>query len=77
MASYFDKVKKILVEILNIDERMVTAESSVKHDLGVDSMDTIDIIMALEKEFDIDIDETHLDQFKKVQDYVVYIETNK
>ena len=76
MSNYFDKVQEIIINVLNVDRKMVTRESTLKHDLGVDSMDSIDIIMALEKEFNIDIDENHLDQFIKVEDFVSYIQSN-
>jgi acyl carrier protein len=53
--SVEDKVKEIIVDQLGVDEQQVTAEASFVDDLGADSLDTVELVMALEEEFDIEI----------------------
>ena len=69
----FEKVKKIVVEQLEVDENQVTAEASFANDLGADSLDTVELVMALEEEFDIEIpDETaeQIDTVGKAVDHI-------
>ena len=70
----FDKVKAILVDQLDVDEDKVTMEASVIDDLGADSLGIVDLVMALEDEFDIEIGEDQYENFKTVGDLVKYIE---
>ncbi len=70
----FDKVKAILVDQLDVDEDKVTMEASVIDDLGADSLGIVDLVMALEDEFDIEIGEDQYENFKTVGDIVKYIE---
>lgn len=68
------KVVKTIAEKLNIDESRVIAEASIMEDLGADSLDSVDIIMALEEEFEIDIPEEDAQKIITVQnafDYVI------
>ena len=70
----FDKVKAILVDQLDVDENKVTMEASITDDLGADSLGIVDLVMALEDEFDIEIGEDQYENFKTVGDIVKYIE---
>lgn len=73
----FEKVKEIIVDSLNCDEEAVTLEANLKDDLEADSLDAVELIMAVEEEFDIEIpDETSVN-IKTVKDIVDYIEANK
>lgn len=69
----FEKVKTIITEQLGIDEKDVTLESSFIEDLGADSLDIVDLIMAMESEFDIEIDEDAAEEISTVADAVNYI----
>lgn len=70
----FENVKKVIVETVNCKEEEVTLEASLKDDLGLDSLDAVELNMALEEEFSITIDEEALAGFVTVQDIVTYIE---
>lgn len=73
----FSKVKEIIIDSLSVEEEAVTLEASLKDDLDADSLDAVELIMAVEEEFDIEIpDETAL-TLKTVKDIVDYIEANK
>lgn len=72
----FDKVKEILIDQLDVEEEKVTLEASIINDLGADSLGIVDLIMALEDEFDVEIDEDKYESFKTVGDIVKYIEDN-
>ncbi|HBM74462.1 MAG TPA: acyl carrier protein [Clostridiaceae bacterium] len=69
----FDKVKEIIVEQLGVDPDDVTLESSFIDDLGADSLDIVELIMALEEEFDIEIPDEEAEKFPTVGDVVNYI----
>lgn len=73
----FDKVKEIISIELNIDPSKVTPEAHLEKDLGADSLDAVEVIMALEDEFDISVDDDALQTIKTVQDLVEYIEAHK
>ena len=60
--SVEDKVKEIIVDQLGVDEQQVTAEASFVDDLGADSLDTVELVMALEEEFDIEIPAKYFSQ---------------
>ena len=68
--STFDKVKKIIVEQLGVDESEVTPEASITDDLGADSLDQVELVMAFETEFNIDIPDEDADKIKTVGDAV-------
>lgn len=73
----FDKVKEIIVDTLSCDEEKVTLEASLTEDLGADSLDAVELNMALEEAFEISIPDEELANFKSVNDIVTYIENNK
>ena len=70
----FDKIKGIIVEQLSVDESTVTAETSLMKDLEADSLDAVEIIMAIEDEFDIEIPDEDAEKFQNVGDIVKYVE---
>ncbi len=69
----FEKVKKIVVEQLAVDAEKVTPEASFANDLGADSLDTVELIMALEEEFNIEIPDEAAEQMSTVNEVVKYI----
>ncbi len=70
----FEKVKKIVVEQLSVDASEVTPEASFANDLGADSLDTVELVMALEEEFDIEIPDEAAEGIATVQAAVDYIQ---
>lgn len=72
----FEKVKKIIVEQLGVEEDDVTMEASFIDDLGADSLDIVELIMALEEEFDLEIPDSEAEKIKTVGDAVEYIKNN-
>ena len=72
----FEKVRKIIVEQLGVEEDDVTMESSFIDDLGADSLDIVELIMALEEEFDIEIPDSEAEKITAVGDAVDYIKNN-
>lgn len=68
----FEKLKAIIVDKLSVDENEVTMDSSFE-DLGADSLDIVEIVMALEEEFDIEISDDEAEQAKTVGDVVNYL----
>ena len=72
----FEKVKKIIVEQLGVEEEEVNMESSFIDDLGADSLDIVELIMALEEEFDIEIPDSEAEKIACVGDAVNYIKNN-
>jgi acyl carrier protein len=76
MAGVQDKVKQIIIEQLNVEEAEVTANASFVDDLGADSLDRVELIMAFEEAFDIEIPDEEAEKIKTVQDAVDYIEKN-
>ena len=75
MSEVAEKVKKIIVDKLGVDESEVTETASFQNDLGADSLDTVELIMEFEKEFGINIpDEDAGDKISTVGDAVTYIE---
>ncbi|MCF2625959.1 acyl carrier protein [Fusobacterium perfoetens] len=72
-----DKIKEIVVEQLGVDADQVTPDANFVDDLGADSLDTVELIMAFEEEFDIEIPDTDAEKIKTVQDVMDYIEENK
>ena len=71
--SVEEKVKEIIVDQLGVDDKQVTATASFIDDLGADSLDTVELVMALEEEFDIEIPDDEAEKIAKVQDAIVYI----
>ena len=72
----FDKVKEIIVEQLGVAENAVTQEASFIDDLGADSLDIVELIMALEEEFDLEIPDSDAEKVVTVGDVVDYIKDN-
>ncbi len=76
MASIAERVKQIVAEQLGVDEDQVTNEASFMDDLGADSLDTVELVMALEEEFDIEISDEDAEKIQTVQDAIDYITEN-
>lgn len=76
MATITDRVKKIIVEKLGADENEVTHEASFTNDLGADSLDTVELIMEFEKEFNISIPDDKAETIVTVGDAIKYLEEN-
>ena len=70
----FDKVKKIIVDQLDVEEDKVTEAASITDDLGADSLDVVDLVMSFEEEFDIEIPDDQVEKIKTVGDIVKCIE---
>ena len=75
MSDIATKVKAIIVDKLGVDEAEVTPEASFTNDLGADSLDTVELIMEFEKEFDIQIPDDQAEAISTVGDAVKYIES--
>lgn len=73
-AETFEKVKKIVTEQLGVEESDVKPEASFANDLGADSLDTVELVMALEEEFGIEIPDEAAEAIATVQDAVNFIE---
>ncbi|TAK17290.1 MAG: acyl carrier protein [Acidobacteria bacterium] len=69
-----DQVKKIIVEQLGVDEDEVTPDASFVDDLGADSLDTVELVMAFEEEFGIEIPDEDAEKITRVKEAVSYIE---
>jgi len=77
LMTTFDKVKEIVVEQLGVDEADVTLDSTFIDDLGADSLDIVELIMAFEEEFNIEIPDEAAEKIKTVRDAVEYIDKEK
>ena len=75
--STFEKVRDIVVEQLGVEADEVTIESTFIDDRGADSLDIVELIMAFEEEFGIEIPDEAAEKIKTVQDVVTYIDQNK
>ena len=71
-----ERVKNIIVEQLSVDADQVVPEAQFVNDLGADSLDTVELIMALEEEFDIEIPDDKAEKIKTVGEAISYIEAN-
>ena len=76
MSDVLERVSKIVVEHLGVDESKVVAEASFIDDLGADSLDTVELVMAFEEEFNLEIPDDAAEKIATVQDAVSYIEAN-
>jgi acyl carrier protein len=75
MAEVLERVTKIIVDRLGVDESQVTLEASFKDDLGADSLDVVELVMELEDEFDMEISDDDAEKISTVGDAVTYINT--
>lgn len=73
MSEIADKVKQIIIDKLGVDESEVTTEASFTNDLGADSLDTVELIMEFEKEFDISIPDEQAENIQTVGQAVDYV----
>jgi acyl carrier protein len=76
MPGVEEKVKQIIVEQLGVDEGEVTSSASFVDDLGADSLDTVELVMALEEAFDIEIPDEDAEKIRTVKDAVEYIDSH-
>lgn len=76
MASVDEKVKEIIVEQLGVDPAQITPEASFVNDLGADSLDTVELVMALEEEFNLEIPDEEAEKITTVGQAVEYIKKN-
>jgi acyl carrier protein len=76
MSDISNKVKSIIVDKLGVDEKEVTPAASFTNDLGADSLDTVELIMEFEKEFNIAIPDEQAEKISTVGDAIAYIEAN-
>ena len=76
MSEIANRVKKIIVDKLGVDESEVTPEASFTNDLGADSLDTVELIMEFEKEFNIAIPDDQAEKISTVGQAIEYIEKN-
>ncbi|MDP4118352.1 MAG: acyl carrier protein [Bacillota bacterium] len=72
----FEKIQKIIASELMIEESEITPSSSIKDDLGADSLALVDLVMALEDEFGLEIPDEALESIKTVEDIVNYVESH-
>ncbi|MDU7693448.1 MAG: acyl carrier protein [Helicobacter sp.] len=75
--AVFDEVKEVVVEQLSVDANQVKAEAEFQKDLGADSLDVVELVMALEEKFGIEIPDEQAEKITTVGDAVAYIEANK
>jgi acyl carrier protein len=73
MSNVEEKVKDIIVEELGVEREKLTSEASFMEDLGADSLDTVELVMAFEKEFDIDIPDEDAERLRTVGDAMNYL----
>ena len=71
-----DKIKSIIVEQLGVDEEEVTEDASFVDDLGADSLDTVELVMALEEEFGLEIPDEDAEKITRVKEAIEYIDTH-
>ena len=76
MSDTAERVKKIVVEHLNVDAEKVTDNASFIEDLGADSLDTVELVMAFEEEFGIEIPDEDAEKITRVKEAVEYIESH-
>jgi len=74
--SIEEKVKQIVVEQLGVDADQVTENAAFMDDLGADSLDTVELVMALEEEFDVEISDEDAEKIQTVKDAISYVKEN-
>ena len=72
-----DKIKEVIVDQLGVDADQVTLEANFIDDLGADSLDTVELIMAFEEEFDVEIPDADAEKIRTVQDVLNFVEAAK
>ena len=77
MSDIAERVKKIVVEHLGVDESKVTENASFIDDLGADSLDTVELVMAFEEEFGVEIPDDAAEKISTVKDAITYIDEHK
>ncbi|HMT54452.1 MAG: acyl carrier protein [Saprospiraceae bacterium] len=77
MSQIAEKVRKIIIDKLGVDESEVTNEASFTNDLGADSLDTVELIMEFEKEFDVSIPDDQAEKIQTVGDAIAFLEASK
>ena len=76
MSSIEERVKKIIIEQLGVSEEQVTNEASFVEDLGADSLDTVELVMALEEEFECEIPDEEAEKITTVQQAIDYVNSH-
>ena len=77
MSDVNSKITKIIVEHLGVEEAKVTPEANFVDDLGADSLDTVELVMAFEEEFGVEIPDEAAEKIQTVQDAITFVEENK
>ena len=77
MSETADRVKKIVVEHLGVEPEKVTEDASFIDDLGADSLDIVELVMAMEEEFEVEIPDDEAENIKTVGDAINYVNTHK
>ena len=75
--STFDKIKEVIIDKLGVEESAITEEAHFVNDLGADSLDTVELIMEFEEEFDIEIPDEDAENITTVNSAIKYIDENK
>ena len=73
----FDKIKELIVDQLDVEEDKVTMDANIQDDLGADSLDIVDLVMAVEDEFEVKIEDDVVEGMKTVGDIVKFIDAEK
>ena len=76
MSDISSRVKAIIVDKLGVDENEVVADANFTNDLGADSLDTVELVMAFEEEFDVEIPDDEAEKITTIQSAVEWIESN-
>ena len=76
MSSIAERVNKIIIEQLGVNSDQVTSEASFVDDLGADSLDTVELVMALEEEFDVEIPDDEAEKITRVKEAVAFVEAH-
>jgi acyl carrier protein len=75
--AIFEKVKEVIIEQLGVEDEAISLETSFIDDLGADSLDIVELIMALEEEFDMEIPDSEAEKISTVGDVIEYIKNNQ
>lgn len=77
MSTVAERVKKVVVEVLNVNEDEVKEDASLTDDLGADSLDTVELVMKLEDEFEIEIPDGEHEKIKTVKEIISFVESQQ